>query len=260
MGGSSISRKKYIIVFLGPAGSGKTTLTGSYGNWLKEKTGISVGFVNLDPGTETLCYSADFDIRGLITVRDIMVKEGLGPNGAFIKCMDLMLQNKEIILNSIRKIEKEYVLIDTPGQMEVFVFRKAGPELISTLKELGPVICVLIFDPIMADSPSSLVAMMLLSLVVQLRLEVDNVVVLNKVDAIEDKSLLDLVENRENLKSILASSSEGLVSDMALSLIDIIGEYTSASRLVKISALKKIGFEELYDILHEIFCVCGDLT
>ena len=189
-----------------------------------------------------------------------MNKERLGPNGAFIRCMDLILKKKKIILDSISEMNGEYVLIDTPGQMELFVFRKAGPELISELRKLGHVICVLIIDPLMTDSPSSLVAMILLSLVVQLRLEVDNVIVLNKIDAIKNKTLLNLVENRKKLERALVSASEGLISDIALSLIDIIGEYAPASRLVKISALKEIGFEELYDILHEIFCVCGDLT
>ncbi len=260
MGQNVSPERKKLVVFLGPAGSGKTTLVGSYGKWLEKEMNVKVSYVNLDPGAEVLFYSPDFDIRELFTIRDIMVKEKLGPNGAFIRGMDLMLQMKKEILDSIKKIEGDYILVDTPGQMELFVFRETGPELLSALRYVGYVVGVLLFDPVMASSPPSLVAMKLLSLVVQLRLGIDNVLILNKIDAVKNSDVLRLVEDYESLKEALAFDSKGLVSDMASSLIDVVEEYTPASRLVKISALKKAGFEELYDILHEVFCTCGDLT
>jgi len=53
------------VIFLGPAGSGKTTLTARFGKWLKDKMGYKVNFVNPDPGCEYLPYEPDFDIKGI---------------------------------------------------------------------------------------------------------------------------------------------------------------------------------------------------
>jgi len=63
------------VVFLGPAGSGKTTLTATFGEWLEKEIDYKISFVNLDPGCEYLLYSHDFDIRSIITTRDIMIRE-----------------------------------------------------------------------------------------------------------------------------------------------------------------------------------------
>ncbi|MCD6458727.1 MAG: ATP/GTP-binding protein [Thermoproteales archaeon] len=251
---------KQITIFLGPAGSGKTTMVGAFGSWLSNSIKMNVGYVNLDPGAEILPYKPHFDIRKMFTIKDIMIREKLGPNGAFIKSMDLMLKSKSKILAAIKGIRSDFILIDTPGQMELFVFRETGPAFLMKLKEIGYVVGVLIFDPVMAQSPSSFVAMKLLSIVAQLRLGIDNIIVLNKIDAIKDKNVLKMIEDSRYLKEVLSESCEGVIGDMAFSLLNVIDDYMPASRLVKISALKSIGFEELYDILHEIFCTCGDLT
>ena len=76
---------RMIVVLMGPAGSGKTTLTAALGKWIEENQGYNVGYINLDPGAETLPYNPDFDVREWFTVEDIMVKEDLGPNGAMIR-------------------------------------------------------------------------------------------------------------------------------------------------------------------------------
>ncbi|MGQ9597722.1 MAG: ATP/GTP-binding protein, partial [Thermoproteota archaeon] len=72
------------IVFIGPAGSGKTTLVSRYGEWLS-KGSQKIIFINLDPGADEVPYSPSFDVRDYFTVEEIMRKEGLGPNGAMMR-------------------------------------------------------------------------------------------------------------------------------------------------------------------------------
>lgn len=86
--------KNLVIILLGPAGSGKTTLTYALGKWLNEN-GVNVSFVNLDPGVEVLPYKPNVDIRDYVTIKELMVKEGLGPNGAMIRAMEILDKNKE---------------------------------------------------------------------------------------------------------------------------------------------------------------------
>jgi GTPase SAR1 family protein len=107
------------------AGSGKSLLTASFSNWLKiAKQNIIT--INLDPGVSTLPYTPDIDIRDYIKIEQLMKQYGLGPNGAVIMAADLIAEETERITEEISTFTPDIVLIDTPGQMELFAFRASG--------------------------------------------------------------------------------------------------------------------------------------
>jgi hypothetical protein len=49
----------------------------------------------------------------------------LGPNGAQIACADMIALNTEDVKKSINSFKSDYILLDTPGQLELFVFRES---------------------------------------------------------------------------------------------------------------------------------------
>jgi hypothetical protein len=104
------------LLILGPAGCGKSLLTGSFGSYL-EKEGYAVKYMNLDPGVLETPYKPDFDVREKFTVEKIMRTEGLGPNGAILRAMNI-LSNLQL-----PSFDVDFVLVDTPGQLEPFIFR-----------------------------------------------------------------------------------------------------------------------------------------
>ena len=250
---------KQFVVVLGPAGSGKTTLTASFGKWVEENQGFEVGYVNLDPGAEDLPYEPDFDVRSIVRVRDVMREYGLGPNGAFIRSADLMVERLNDVIGGVASVEADYVIVDTPGQMELFVFRDSGPGIISRLRGLGFPMAVVVFDPSLARRPVDVAALKLMTTVVQLRLEVDSIPVLNKADLPGSEDIAKVLEDPEALMEALRSE-KGVAADLAQSIMAVLGEYRQATRLVRVSALTGEGMEELYDVLHEVYCTCGDLT
>ena len=245
-----------IVVMLGPAGCGKTSLTAAFGSYLEE-LGQEVAYVNLDPGCESLPYEPDFDIRDYFTVSKIMRDEGLGPNGAMIRASELMESHVDIILKAIKGLEADYTIVDTPGQMEIFVLKPAGPKVVRALASVRPTVAVFIMDPTTADSFPSLVVAKLLALSVQLRLEVPTVLVLNKADLLTDTGLREALEDPEVLRAKV-EEDEGLISDVALTCLDVLRAFSQASRIVMVSAREKKGLEALFDLVHEAFCTCGD--
>jgi len=247
-----------IVIMLGPAGCGKTSLTAAFGSYL-EGLGQGVAYVNLDPGCEELPYEPDFDIRDYFTVANIMREEGLGPNGAMIRASELMEKHVDVIVGAIKELEADYVLVDTPGQMEIFVLRPAGPMVVKALAAVRPTVAIFMMDPTTADSFASLVVAKLMALSVQLRLEVPTVSVLNKADLLEDEDLAKAVEDPEALKSMV-EGEEGLISELALACLDALRAYSPVARLVMVSAREKKGLDALFDLVHEAFCTCGDLS
>jgi len=249
------------VVFLGTAGCGKSLLTHSFGEWIKSNLNLDVGYVNLDPGCEYTPYEPDFDIRSIFTISDLMMKEGLGPNGAMIRASQLMEERFQEIAKAIVSINAKsaYTLIDTPGQMEIFVFRHTGHIGRSRLRSLSRTVNVFIIDPTLAATAPELMVAMLLGVAVQLRLEASTVTVINKSDLLKG-SMIDLILTRPSHLKRLISEQEGVFTDLALSCASIVRKLTKASRVVKVSAKTGYGMNALYDLIHEALCVCGDLT
>ena len=122
----------FIVFIIGTAGSGKSLLTASFNEWLKVGK-QKAATVNLDPGVLTLPYTPDIDIRDYVDVRSIMREHGLGPNGALVLAADLIAEEAERLGGEIEDLQSDVVIVDTPGQMELFAFRASGPYIANEL-------------------------------------------------------------------------------------------------------------------------------
>jgi len=247
------------LIILGTAGSGKSALTATFGKWIKQNTDRSVAYINLDPGSDYVPFEPDFDIRDYFTIARIMRDENLGPNGAMVRASELLSAKAAEFAKAINKIEAEVRLVDTPGQMEVFLFH-GGPEITKLMR--GVTISLFMTDATIAEKASGLVLTRLLGLSTSLRLGVPAVSVLNKIDLVGDKlaNIDRLLSDSEFLKDRVVKEGSGVMIDLTLSLSKTLPELLPAARLVRVSAKTGEGMADLYDIVHEIFCACGDLT
>ena len=110
------------IYFVGTAGSGKSTLTHAFNEWCHRQGYDSIA-VNLDPGVKKIPYSPEIDVREWISLEEVMKEYNLGPNGAQIVCADMLALNVKELEERLGEYRVDYVLFDTPGQLELFVFR-----------------------------------------------------------------------------------------------------------------------------------------
>ncbi len=246
------------MVILGFAGSGKTTLVGGFGRWLCEEQGLRIASVNLDPGASALPYAPDFDIRELFTLEEVMEREGLGPNGALVRCSELMEERASEIARRISDLDADYILIDTPGQMEIFLFRTSGPAILSRL-DRAPSVGLLLLDPSLISSLSGLATAYALSLIASLRLDMPSFPILNKIDLPEASRIRSFLAEKSCLLEEL-SKERGVAAELAGRFLKASLEFELPTRLVCISALSALGFDELYDLIRESLCACGDLT
>lgn len=248
------------LLVIGPAGCGKSTLVGALARWLLKEQLLSSGIVNLDPGAEVLPYEAHVNVRKYVKLEEVMLREGLGPNGALMRSMELLSEYENELIRELEKLSKPYVLVDTPGQMELFLFREFGLSFTEKLKGLGTVVVILVLDPALGRRPQDVVVLKMLSLVAQLRFGIDVVPVINKVDLLgKDSSKLEVFLSNNVLRNKLREVP-GVIGDLSEQILDVLDNFKLAMRVPMVSALKGEGLEQLYDILHEIFCACGDLT
>ncbi|AEK73921.1 GTPase [Thermococcus sp. 4557] len=246
-----------ILTFIGTAGSGKTTLSGAFGRYLEEN-GYSVGYVNLDTGVGDLPYRPDIDVRDDATAWEIM-EEGYGPNGAIVESYDRLLQKVDAYVSGITKLagERDYVIIDTPGQMETFLFHEFGVRL---MEGLPSPLTVYLFSPDILKRPADFCFARFFSLMVDLRIGTTTVPALSKIDNVENldryrRFLDDIDYLTSRLK--LEPSTQGL---LAYRMCSSLPELAPPTRVLYLSAVTGEGFDELETLAYEHYCTCGDLT
>lgn len=246
------------VVFIGTAGCGKTSLTYVFGKWLEHELNAKVSYVNLDPGVHRTPYDPSYDVREIITVERLMMC-GLGPNGAMIRAAEIIEEKISDVSRKIHNLRSDFMLIDTPGQMELFLFRPMGPRFIEEISKQALTVSVYIIDPALASTLSGLAISFLLPMITRLRLGVPVVSVINKADLPEIQKIEEFSRDLRNLQERMVSEENGLIVDLASRFIELIDEFSKNIRIVKTSAMTGEGMGDLYTLIHEALCECGDL-
>jgi GTPase SAR1 family protein len=98
--------------------------------------------VNLDPAAELFTYRCDVDIREAITLDDAMEEMELGPNGGLVFALEYFTENIDWFQEKLENFgDNDYLLIDCPGQVELYTHLDVLPRLISCLREIGFAMC-----------------------------------------------------------------------------------------------------------------------
>ncbi len=245
----------FCSIIVGTAGSGKSTLTASLEKWLTESD-LSVAVVNLDPGVEDLPYTSDVDIREYVDYAEVINKYGLGPNGALVASLDMAVSYANEIREEILSTEANYVLIDCPGQMELFAYRNSGPLMISSIKGQNPVLSLYLLDSNIARTPAGYLASMLLGLSISIRFGLPQLNVLSKQDILLENQVQEIVgwsEDSYLLEESLDTSEGGLLREYSGSILRMLDDLGGAATVIPVSAKQMSGMEILYGEMQRIF-------
>ena len=211
-----------VIFVTGTAGAGKSLLTSKLKEYYAKNATFPIT-LNLDPGVASLPYSPDIDVRDYIDLNSLMEQYELGSNGSLIMANDLIATKIDDIQKEADTINPDYLIVDTPGQIELFAYRQSGPffvnEFIAEEK-----MNLFLFDGTMVSTPNNFVSLTLLSTSIRLRLGLPTVNVITKTDLIQEKleKVLSWSGTDSQLEADLAGEVNGdtfsLVSDMLTSL------------------------------------------
>jgi len=240
-------KEEIFLYFIGTAGSGKSTLTNTFKKWMELRS-IDVITVNLDPGAENLPYEPDVDIRDWISLKEIMDTYELGPNGAQIACADMLALNTADIKKSIDSFKTDYILMDTPGQLELFVFREAGKYIVEFLNPQRTIIAYLL-DHALAKTASGFVSQLLLSINTSFRLNKPQINILSKADMLTKQELETVQqwsEEPEELCQAISKEEPSVYREMSEGILQVIEGFGKNTRLIPTGKEKYMGVEDVY--------------
>jgi GTPase SAR1 family protein len=248
------------IFFTGTAGAGKTTLVQAFQSWMKS-AGYDTTVVNLDPGMESTTMEPDVDIREWVRLHEVMEEYNLGPNGAQVAAADMIALKVFEVKQAVQELKGDYVLVDTPGQVELFAFRESSKAIVDALGGDRSMIAFL-FDPTLARTASGFISLLMLSSTVEFRFRLPTINLLTKSDILTPEQLQEVLGWGEEPGRLHDSVTMDLPTpDVQLSteLFRAIEAMAPLSTLVATSAREGTGLEELYRAAQRNFAGGDDL-
>ena len=197
------------IFVSGTAGSGKSLLTSKLQDYYS-RNGAFAAILNLDPGVDNMPYTCDIDVRDYVDYVSIMQQYELGPNGAMVMANDLIASKIDDIQNDVHKVNPDYLIIDTPGQIELFAYRSSGRFIVDNISSEEKT-NIFLFDGSLITSPVNFVSIALLATSIRLRLNLPTINVLTKTDLIGDKlkNILQWSTNLKTLENAIGNEADG---------------------------------------------------
>jgi GTPase SAR1 family protein len=242
-----MSEEPSAIYFTGTAGAGKTSFVEAYAKWL-ETAGYDAITVNLDPGNESTQFEPDVDIRDWVRLPEVMDEYGLGPNGAQVAAADMIALKVFEVRQAIQEFRTDYVLVDTPGQVELFAFRESSKAIVEALSGDRSLVAFL-FDPSLAKTPAGYVSLLLLAANVEFRFRLPTLNLLTKTDLLPPEKVEEIVawaENPERLGDLVTADSAGPEAQLSAELLRAIEALAPLATLLPTSARDGRGLDTFY--------------
>ncbi|CRK31733.1 hypothetical protein BN1708_005534 [Verticillium longisporum] len=268
---SSTAKQPPAIVCVGMAGSGKTTFmrrVNSYLHGKKEPPYV----INLDPAVINVPFESNIDIRDSVNYEEVMKQYNLGPNGGILTSLNLFATKVDQIVNLLEKRttpdsanpDKEpikNILVDTPGQIEVFVWSASGTILLESLASSFPTIIAYIIDTPRTASTSTFMTNMLYACSILYKTKLPMILVFNKTDVKDASFAKEWMTDFEAFQAALqedeageegvGGGGSGYMGSLLNSMSLVLEEFYSHLSFVPVSSKLGTGMEEFFQAVEE---------
>ncbi|MCE2498816.1 MAG: ATP/GTP-binding protein [Nitrosopumilaceae archaeon] len=240
------------VFISGTAGSGKSLLTSKLHEYYT-RNGAFAAVLNLDAGVESLPYTCDIDVRDHIDLVSIMRQYDLGPNGSLIMASDLIASKIDDIRTQVDDVNPDYLIVDTPGQVELFAYRSSGGYVVDNISA-GEKTSIFLFDGALITTPVNFVSIALLSTSIRLRLGLPAINAVTKTDLIgpKIKDILRWSSSLSSLEDAVAAESDGETYTLTSNILRGLNIGGFAQGLVPVSNVTGDGLVTLEGALSRI--------
>ena len=239
------------LIVLGMAGSGKTTFVEKLEEEIANKDKESY-IINLDPAVMNTLYEPNLDIRDTIKYKEVMKSNNLGPNGAILTSLNLFSTNIDKLITLLEnKTDLDFVVMDTPGQLEVFSWSASGKIITDSFSLIFPSILIYIIDIPRCNNPNTFSSNMLYALSIMYKMKLPLLIAFNKLDIAKENKVIEWMQDFQSLQDALKQKDD-YISTFSSSLSLLLAEFYKTIKYVSVSSKTGEGFDELLTKCEEI--------
>jgi GTPase SAR1 family protein len=261
------------IVCIGMAGSGKTTFMQRINAHLHEKaqdddaTTAPPYVLNLDPAVRSVPFDANIDIRDSVNYKEVMKQYNLGPNGAILTSLNLFSTKIDQVMGILEKrcLPQEsvksvpgHIIVDTPGQIEVFVWSASGNILLSSLASSFPTVIAYIIDtPRTTENTSTFMSNMLYAISILYKIRLPMILVFNKTDVKSEDEAVEWMRDFESFQDAIRKEEaeeregSGYMGSLLNSMSLVLEEFYNHLSVIGVSAMTGEGVDDFFAAIEE---------
>ncbi|KAI1205231.1 uncharacterized protein F4807DRAFT_443961 [Annulohypoxylon truncatum] len=269
------SSEPVAIVCVGMAGSGKTTFMQRINAHLHGQREPPY-VINLDPAVLNVPFESNIDIRDSVNYKEVMKQYNLGPNGGILTSLNLFSTKVDQILNLLEKrtgpdpanpAKKpiKNILVDTPGQIEVFVWSASGQILLESLASTFPTVIAYIIDTPRTASTSTFMSNMLYACSILYKTKLPMILVFNKTDVKDASFAKEWMTDYDAFQAALSNdersnafggvegegAGSGYMSSLLNSMSLMLEEFYTHLSVVGVSSMTGAGIDEFFAAVRE---------
>ena len=251
--GYGAAKRPVACVVLGMAGSGKTTLMQRLNAYLHVQQ-TPYYLINLDPAVLDTPFGANIDIRDTVNYKEVMKQYHLGPNGGILTALNLFATRFDEVLKLVeaRAGSVKYLLLDTPGQIEIFTWSASGAVITESLASVLPTVILYVIDTPRSSNAVTFMSNMLYACSILYKTKLPLLLVFNKIDVKSCDFAMRWMQDLDSFQEAL-QEERSYVGTLATSLALMLEEFYANLSLVGVSALTGDGMQELFKAID----TCG---
>ena len=236
--------------------------------------------MNLDPAVRSVPFDSNIDIRDSLNYKEVMREYNLGPNGGILTSLNIFATKIDQVMNILEKRTLpnpeapnakriKNIIVDTPGQIEVFVWSASGSILLDSLASSFPTVIAYIIDTPRTSSTSTFMSNMLYACSILYKTKLPMILVFNKTDVKDADFAKEWMTDFESFQAALKQEEEmgsfggvegastglgggsGYMGSLLNSMSLMLEEFYRHLRVVPVSSMTGKGVDEFFEAVAE---------
>lgn len=236
------------ILCIGMAGCGKTTFMQRLNLHLHSRKQPPY-VINLDPAVLSVPYGPNIDIRDSVKYKNVMAEYNLGPNGAIVTSLNLFSTKIDQVIKLVenKASSLSHTIIDTPGQIECFVWLASGAIVTEAFALTFPTVIAYIVDTPRNTLPATFMSNMLYACSILYKMKLPMIIVFNKTDVKDADFAIEWMRDFELFQLALKDDDLGYMGSLVSSMSLMLEEFYSHLDVLAVSAYTGAGFDAFLD-------------